>query len=104
MELRDEGEALVLRMELPGFTEEDVSVDLNRSLLTIRGERSTEVPEGYTVHRQERGALRFAHSLTLPVRIEANEVTATLTDGVLELSLPKAAEEKPRKIQVRPAS
>lgn len=104
MELEDQGEALLVRMELPGFTEDDLSVDLNRSMLTIRGQRSTEVPEGYTAHRRERGAMSFARSVSLPCRVEADQVTATLTDGVLELCLPKAAEEQPRKIEIRPAS
>lgn len=104
MQLSDEGGALQLRMDVPGFAEKDIHIELNRASLTIRGERSTEVPEGYSVHRQERGALAFARTLTLPCRVDADAVEATMRDGVLELRMPKAPEEQPRSIEVRAAS
>jgi len=101
MELADQGDALLLRVEVPGFAEGDLDVSLDKSTLTLRGERETSVPEGYSVHRQERGSLRFARTVVLPCLIQGDETTATLKDGVLELRLPKAAEERPRQIQVK---
>lgn len=103
MELTDERDALSLRLEVPGFKEKDLQIDLNRSALTIRGERRTEVPEGYSVHRRERGELKFARTLTLPCRVQPDGVRATLHNGVLELRLPKAPEEQPRTIEVHSA-
>ncbi|MEZ4335610.1 MAG: Hsp20/alpha crystallin family protein [Sandaracinaceae bacterium] len=101
MELRDDGEALSVRMEVPGFAEKDVQVDLNRNTLTIRGARETVVPEGYSVHRRERGALSFARSISLPCAVEADGVEATLQDGVLSMRMPKAREAQPRTIEIR---
>jgi len=104
MEMNDEGDALVVRVEVPGFRHEDLHIDLHRSGLAIRGERRVEVPEGYSVHRQERSTMGFARTISLPCRVEAEQVSASLRDGVLEVSLPKAAEEQPRTIEVRPVS
>lgn len=103
MELHDDGDALSARVELPGFAEKDVHVDLNGSTLTLRGERQAVVPEGYSVHRQERGTMSFARTITLPCPIDADGVEATLRDGVLSLRLPKAREAQPRTIEVRAA-
>lgn len=104
MEMNDEGGALTVRVEVPGFSEGDLHIDLHRSALSIRGERRAETPDGYSVHRQERGAMAFSRTVTLPCRVEPEQVSASLRDGVLEISMPKAPEEQPRTIEVRPVS
>jgi len=53
---------LTLRAELPGFTDKDINITIEQGSLTIRGERKEDLPEGYSVHRQERGAMKFARS------------------------------------------
>ena len=99
--LDDEGEELKVYAELPGFAPADLSVSIEQGTLTIRGERDDEVPQGYSVHRKERGAVRFARSFALPARVESDKVEAKLADGILELRLPKVAAERPRTIQVK---
>jgi HSP20 family protein len=99
--LYDSGSELRLRAEVPGLSEKDLDVSVEQSSLTIRGERTIEVPEGYSVHRQERGNRSFARSFTLPCRIDAERATANLKNGILEMTLPKVAEEQPRQIQVK---
>ena len=99
--LYDSGSELQLRAEVPGLSEKDLDISVEQSSLTIRGERRTEVPEGYSVHRQERGNRSFARSFALPCRIDAEKATANLKNGVLEMTLPKVAEEQPRQIQVK---
>ena len=99
--LYDAGSELRLRAEVPGLSEKDLDITVEQSSLTIRGERSAEAPEGYSVHRQERGNRRFARSFTLPCRVDAERATADLKNGILEMKLPKVAEERPRQIQVR---
>ncbi len=99
--VRDAGPELHLRAEVPGLSEKDLDISLEQSSLTIKGERKIDVPEGYSVHRQERGAISFARSFTLPCRIDAERTTANLKDGVLEMTLPKVAAELPRQIEVR---
>jgi HSP20 family protein len=99
--LYDAGSELRLRAEVPGVSERELDISVEQSSLTIRGERKIEAPEGYSVHRQERGSRTFARSFTLPCRIDAEKATANLKNGILEMTLPKVAEEQPRQIQVR---
>jgi HSP20 family protein len=97
----DAGTELRLRAELPGLSENELEITVEQSSLTLRGRRETQVPEGYSVHRQERGNRSFARSFSLPCRIDAEKARATLKDGVLDMSLPKVPEERPRQIRVQ---
>jgi HSP20 family protein len=101
--LRDAGDKLEITADVPGFESEDLHVSFEQNSLVIRGERREEIPEGYSVHRKERTTVRFARAFTLPARIDADKVEASMRNGVLELSLPKAAEERPRTIAVKAA-
>ena len=101
--LQDAGTELRLLAEVPGVSEKDLDISVEQSSLTIRGERKAEAPEGYSVHRQERGNYSFARSFTLPCRIDPEKTTANVKNGILELTLPKVAEEQPKQIQVQVA-
>lgn len=101
--VHDAGTQLQLRAEVPGVSEKDLDISVEQSSLTIRGERKAEAPEGYSVHRQERGSYSFARSFTLPCRVDAEKTTANLKNGILELTLPKVAEEQPKQIHVKVA-
>ena len=103
MHVRDSGDQLQVVAEVPGFNAEDLHVSFEQGTLVIRGERKDDAPEGYSLHRRERGSLRFARAFTLPARVEADKVEASLRDGILELKLPKAPEERPRTISVKTA-
>ncbi len=97
----DNGAELRVLAEVPGVSEKDLDISIEQSSLTIRGERKAEVPEGYSVHRQERGSHSFARSFTLPCRVDVEKATARLKNGILEMTMPKVAEEQPRQIQVQ---
>lgn len=99
----DDGTSFVLRADVPGLTENDVQISVSGNTVTLRGERKVEVPEGHSVHRRERSAVRFAKSFELPARVDADKVTATLKHGVLTLTLPRAAEAQPRQISIKAA-
>lgn len=99
----DDGNQFVLRADVPGLTENDFQISLANNTLTLRGERKLEAPEGHSVHRRERSPYRFAKSYELPARVDGDKVTATLKNGVLTLTLPKAAEAQPRQISVKAA-
>jgi HSP20 family protein len=98
--LFDTGSELMVRAELPGVKDEDLDITLDQGLLTLRGERKVDVPEGYAVHRQERGNLKFARSFTLPCKVDAERTTANLGNGVLTMVMPKAPEDQPRQIAI----
>lgn len=99
--LWDEGSSLVLKADVPGMTEKDVQLQLTQDVLTVTGERRSDAPEGYSVHRQERAPARFSRSFTLPVKVDGGAITAALKDGVLTVTMPKAPESQPRQITVK---
>lgn len=99
--VRDNGDELQVTAEVPGFKPEDLQVSFEGGSLVIRGERQDEVPQGYSVHRKERASVRFARAFTLPARVDPDQIEASLHDGILELRLPKAPEERPRTISVK---
>jgi HSP20 family protein len=94
-------DAVVLKAELPGLTADDVDVEIDDNVLTVSGERTFKdtVEEG-RFYRLERSYGRFSRSLTLPQGIKADAVSATFADGVLEVTVPKAEEVKPRKVTI----
>ena len=101
MDLIETGEHFVLKADLPGMTEQDVNIELENNVLTLSGERKTEHEEkheGY--YRLERATGAFARSLTLPEGIDAEAVSATFDNGVLEVRIPKPVQAQPRKVQI----
>jgi len=101
MNLWDEGRNLVLKADLPGLTDKEVQLQLTQDVLTVSGERKSDAPDGYSVHRQERQPSRFSRSFTLPYKVNAETITASLENGVLTVTLPKAPEAQPRQITVK---
>jgi HSP20 family protein len=99
--LDDTGPTYVLRLEVPGVEQKDIELSVQGSTLTLKGERKEQPREGYSVHRKERTAYRFARSFALPTRIDNEKVSAELKLGVLTVTLPKAKEAQPRTIDVR---
>ncbi len=90
-----------LELDLPGFRVEDVSVTVDRGMLTISGERGMVAEkEGENYHVRERHVGKFVRSFSLPTHIDAEHVKANLENGVLTVLLPKLAEAKPKQIEV----
>jgi len=90
--------------ELPGLALADLDVSISGNELTIRGTRQINLPEGATPLRRERLVGEFERTVELPVDIDAEHVDASLTNGVLLVTLPKAKSVQPRKIQIRTGS
>lgn len=97
----DEGNALCIRADVPGLGEKDITLTLHQDVVTLSGERKVKAPEGYQVHRAERGTYRFSRSFSLPVQVDAEKVTATVKNGVLTVQMPKAPQAQPRQITVK---
>lgn len=94
-------EAFIYRAFVPGLGEGDVSVFVEDEALVVRGERKSEVPEGYQVHVRERSPVAFTRKLPLPGRVDAEGVVATMKDGILTVTLPKAKDTLPRQVAVK---
>ncbi len=100
-DLYETDENFVVALELPGYRHEDLNVSVERGLLTVSGQRTvSEDEEGYTYHLRERGEGRFTRTFSLPIAVNSGEVTAEFRNGVLEITLPKMAEARPRRIEV----
>jgi HSP20 family protein len=92
-------QAIVLRADVPGVRLEDLDIELDGDTLTLRGERRAQ-PEGGLL-RMERPQGRLERSFAIGVPIDAACVKATYRRGVLEITLPKAGEAKPRQVRLQ---
>ena len=94
-------ESIVLNVELPGVTKDDISLEVKDSTLTIRGEKKLEKDvKEENFHRMERTYGSFTRAFTLPSTVQQDKVKAKFRDGILEIRLPKAEEAKPKQIKV----
>lgn len=92
---------LLVRAELPGMTEEDIELNLQDNVLTLKGEKKQELDkQKENFHRVERSYGSFSRSFTLPSMVKLDQVTATFKEGILEISLPKSEEAKAKKIEI----
>lgn len=90
-----------LRADLPGISKEDVSVTVEDSRLTIRGERKHESQtEDENFVRSERAFGRFYRMMRLPNSVDEKKIKATFSDGVLSVELPKTEKSKPKKVKI----
>ena len=105
VDIYEDKEAILLKVELPEVDAKDVEINVEGNSLTLRGERKLEKADqrdGYT--RIERSYGAFSRSFTLPTTIALEHITAETKDGVLRVTLPKRAETKPRQIKVQASS
>jgi HSP20 family protein len=93
-------EKILVRAEVPGLKQEDIQIEFENGLLTIRGERKHEKVEGVTWHRVERVYGNFSRSFTLPRTVDAEKIAATYREGILEIEVPKKEEAKPKNIRI----
>jgi len=99
IDLYEDGDNLVVKVELPGLKKEDIAISLDDAVLNISGERRTESKAtNGTVHRRERAVGGFSRGLGLPYPVNADGVKAGYTDGILTITLPKAEQAKPKQI------
>lgn len=101
VDVYEDENAFLIKVELPEVSREDVKVNLAENTLSISGERRFENEDrrdGY--HRVERSYGQFYRSFTLPPNVNAEAVSAQYKDGVLRLTLPKKEEAKPKQIDV----
>jgi len=92
----------VVTAELPGVEPECIDISVQEDTLTVRGTREgEEVDENVTYHRRERRSGSFARTIQLPFRVQGDGVEATFEKGVLHISLPRAKEDRPKRITVK---
>ena len=100
VDIREEGERIVLVADLPGADQGSVELKVENQVLTIEAQARVEAPAGYELVGQEYGVGRYRRDFALPDGVSPEGIKARLHHGVLEVSLPKREEEKTRKIKV----
>ncbi len=102
LDVEENSEEFIVRMDIPGMSQKDVKVSLMGETLTIRGERRNELAskEG-SVRRTERTYGSFERTITLDAPVRSEKVKASYHDGVLEVHVPKAEEARVREIEVQ---
>jgi len=99
VDLCETASAFIITAELPGLTREQVAIEVQERRITLRGRRDARVPcEQY--HQVERGHGQFCRIVALPQPVDADHITADLNDGVLTVTMPKAAAAGPRRVPV----
>jgi HSP20 family protein len=105
MDLVEYDDHFLLRADLPGLGEDDVSIEVRDNTLTLSGERKAEHEDrqrGY--YRLERQYGKFSRALSLPEGVNAEAIEANFDHGVLEVTIPKPEERKPRRIEIKPGN
>jgi HSP20 family protein len=98
----DTKEAVVLKAELAGMKPDDIQIEVEDNVLTIKGERRFEEKvEQDRYYRVERRFGSFQRSLALPQGVKADDIQAGYEDGILTVRVPKAEEEKPQRIEIK---
>jgi len=105
IDVLDRKDEMVLQADLPGLTEKDIEITVQDGVLTVRGQRKEEkeTKEGEEYYCCERWSGSFSRTLTLPPGINADKVSASFKNGVLEVHLPKAKEAEGKKIEIKAA-
>jgi len=100
--LTESNENYFVRAELPGIKADDIEISVTGDSISITGERTIPAEdENAKYHRKERESGKFNRILSLPGQINTNKVEAKSVDGILNITLPKAEEAKPKKISVK---
>jgi HSP20 family protein len=100
-DLLESKDAILIKVDLPGMNEKDISVSLSGDNIVIKGERKTEREEkDKQYHRVERSFGAFQRIVPLPATVEAGKIKAEYKKGVLEVQLPKKPEAKPKEIPI----
>jgi HSP20 family protein len=101
VDIIEDKDRILMTAELPGFKESDIEIQTEGGVLTIRGERRSEVEkEGRTYHRMERSYGQFVRSFTLPNNVDREHIKASFADGLLQIEMPKREEARARQIKI----
>ena len=101
VDIAEEKDRILITAELPGFKNDQISIQTENGMLTLSGERRFEKETGdKAYHRVERSYGHFVRSFSLPNNVDRERIQARFTDGLLQIELPKREDAKPRTIKI----
>ena len=102
LNISEDPQSIKVRAEVPGVKPASLDISVEGDTLTIKGERTAcPTDEKLSYHRREIECGRFSRAITLPTKVNVDKVEAKSVNGILTITLPKAEEVKPRKIEVK---
>ena len=100
VDVLEEKDRIFVKVEAPGVDEKDLKVTFEDGLLTVSGERQFERKDDRNYHRIERAYGSFTRTFSLPRSVDATQIVADYRNGVLEISIPKKEEARPKQIAI----
>jgi HSP20 family protein len=94
-------DGIAILAELPGVAKDGLEIHAHRDTLTLRGTRRPAAEDEAAFHRRERRSGAFTRTIQLPFQVDPERIEARLENGVLQLSLQRPEEDKPRRIEVK---
>jgi HSP20 family protein len=102
MDVAETDKNIELTVELPGLQQGDVDISINDNMVVIRGEKKAEMErKDKNFHLVERAYGTFYRAFELPQGVDPSQITATMSNGVLKVTIPKPAQAEPRRIEVQ---
>ena len=101
VDIFENAEGITLQADMPGVSRERLNLEVDRDSLTIEGEARIEMPEDMQALHADVRATHYRRSFALSGELDTDAIQASLKDGVLRVHIPKRAEVRPRKIEVR---
>ncbi len=98
--LYEDKESLIVKAEIPGVNSANLDISIEGDTLTLQGTRKKHDDEKISFHRREIERGNFSRAIPLPVKVDPDNVSARLKDGILTVTIGKAAEVKPRQVSV----
>jgi len=101
VDIFENADGITLQLDMPGVAKERLNIQTDKNTLTVEGDVRIVMPEGMEALYAEIRATHFRRSFTLSGELDSEQAEASLKDGVLTLRIPKRAELRPRRIEVR---
>ncbi|WKZ31484.1 MAG: Hsp20/alpha crystallin family protein [Candidatus Dojkabacteria bacterium] len=104
MDIYEDKDNVVVKVKAPGFSKDDLKIQIESNMITVSGsvqEENEEDNKDKKFYRKEIRSLSFSRASDLPVAVNADKAEATFKDGILQVTLPKREEVKPKSIEVK---
>ena len=101
VDIFEDEQGITVQAEMPGVSKDRLNIQADRNSLLIEGGVSIDLPSGMEALYADLRSTHYRRSFVLSSELEADKIEANLKDGVLTLRIPKRAEYRPRRIEVR---
>lgn len=101
VDIFEDADGIVLQMDMPGVSKDRLNIQADRNALLVEGSAKIDTPEGMEALYADVRSTDYRRSFTLTSELDSDKIDANLKDGVLTVRIPKRAELRPRKVEVR---